>query len=64
MYGGDERGYLRATYTRLFYSEGSGYGSGAHKALNELQNNVLDLPKEYLDERTKIAIEMSKNFAH
>ena len=53
---------MRAMYVRLFYPEGSGNGSGAYGPMRGLYNHVLGLPKEDLDERTKIAIEGSEEF--
>lgn len=59
---GDRRGYMRAMYVRMFYPEGSGNGSGAYEPMRGLHNDLLGLPKEDLDERTKIAIERSQEF--
>ncbi|KAI1502030.1 CipA protein [Biscogniauxia marginata] len=57
---GDRTGFTRALYARSFYPEGEGLGSGAFGPVRGLQNEVLGLPQEDLDERTRVAIEMSK----
>jgi hypothetical protein len=59
---GERKGFMRAMYVRMFYPEGSGNGSGAFGPMRGLHNDVLGLPKEDLDERTKIAIERSEEF--
>ena len=41
-------------YTRVFYPD----GGGDFEASRGLQNDVLGLPKEDLDEFTKIAVQM------
>ena len=63
MKQGDRKGFMRAMYVRMFYPEGSGNGSGAFEPMRGLHNDALRLPKEDLDERTKIAIERSRDFA-
>ncbi|KAK4940396.1 hypothetical protein LTR10_019502 [Elasticomyces elasticus] len=50
---GNMEGFVRLLYSRVFYPD----GSGNHEASKGLHNDVLGLPKEDLDERTKIAIE-------
>ncbi|KAF3015901.1 hypothetical protein E8E14_010387 [Neopestalotiopsis sp. 37M] len=52
MQSGDMRGFARAMYTRMFYPD----GSGVYENLRGLQNELLGLPKEDMDEFTKIAI--------
>ena len=56
MMKGDMSGFVRVMYTRVFYQD----GKGNFEKTKGLQNGVLGLPKEDLDEYTKIAIEMSK----
>jgi hypothetical protein len=53
---GDRMGFTRALYTRVFYPD----DSGNVEKTRGLQNEVLGLPKEDIDEFTKIAIERSK----
>ncbi|KAI1080124.1 CipA protein [Whalleya microplaca] len=57
MKQGNRKGFMRAMYVRTFYPEGSGNGSGAYEPLYGLYNDALGLPKEDLDERTRIAVE-------
>ena len=57
MQKGDLTGYIKLMYTRVFYQD----GSGEFEVTRGLQNGVLGLPKENLDECTKIAVEMAKN---
>jgi hypothetical protein len=51
---GDRTGFVRALYTRDFYPDGSGDFETKHG----LDNEALGLPKEELDEVTKVAISM------
>lgn len=53
MQSGDMRGFARALYTRVFYPD----GSAVYEETPGLQNELLGLPKEDLDEFTKIGIE-------
>ncbi|KAK2877847.1 hypothetical protein FQN49_001140 [Arthroderma sp. PD_2] len=62
MKQGNMIGFLRAMYTRGFYPEGSGNGSGAFGPIHGLHNDVLTLPKEDFDERTRISVEKSEEF--
>jgi hypothetical protein len=55
MKEGNMAGFARAMYTRGFYPD----GSGNFEKTKGIQNDVLGLPKEDLDEFTKIAIERS-----
>ncbi|KAI0011996.1 CipA protein [Xylariaceae sp. FL0662B] len=55
MKQGDRKAFRRAMYVRAFYPEGDGNGSSAFEPLHGLYNDALGLPKENLDERTKIA---------
>ena len=52
---GDMRGFGKLLYTRVMFPNGDGDYS------NELHNNLLGLPQEDLDERTKIAVRMAEN---
>ncbi|KAJ6605426.1 putative isoflavone reductase family protein [Mycena vulgaris] len=49
--GGDRRGFGKLLYTRVFYPD----GCGNYEARHGLHNDILGLPKEDLDEFTKIA---------
>ena len=51
-------GFPQLMYTRVFYQD----GSGDFEASRGLQNEVLGLPKDDLDEYTKIALQMPKIF--
>ena len=53
---GNFLGLAKLMYTRVFYQD----GSGNYEASKGLQNDILGLPKEDLDEYTKMAIELSK----
>ena len=53
---GDFLGFARLMYSRVFYQD----GSGDFEASKGLQNDVLGLPKEDLDEHTKIAVQMAQ----
>ena len=55
MYKGDFTGFAQMMYSRVFYQD----GSGDYETSKGLQNEVLGLPKEDLDEATKVAIEMA-----
>ena len=55
MYKGDFMGFAQMMYSRVFYQD----GSGDFETSKGLQNEVLGLPKEDLDEATKVAIEMA-----
>ncbi|KAK6080577.1 hypothetical protein SCUP234_05123 [Seiridium cupressi] len=50
---GDMPGFARAMYSRMFYPD----GSGSYEKTKGLHNELLGLPKEDLDEFTKIGIE-------
>ena len=56
MYKGDFSGFAQMMYSRVFYQD----GSGDYETSKGLQNGVLGLPKEDLDEATKVAIEMAQ----
>ena len=51
---GNILGFYKLMYTRVFYQD----GSGEFEASKGLQNDVLGLPKEDMDEHTKIAVQM------
>lgn len=53
---GDYSGYANMLYTRVFFSDGSGDFEHRKGTLN----GVLKLPKEDLDEATKIAVERQR----
>jgi len=55
MKKGDMRGFGKMLYARIFFPNGDGNFS------SKLHNNLLDLPKEDLDERTKVAVKMAEN---
>lgn len=57
MKGGDRMGFIKLMYTRVFYPDGSGNFEQSKGTANEL----LELPREDLDEATKAAIERQKN---
>ena len=59
MKEGNRIGFAKMMYTRVFYPDGSGDFEHNKGTLNAL----LDLPKEDIDEATKIAIERSKTFS-
>ena len=54
--GGNRMGFGKLLYARPFYPD----GSGEFEKTYGLHNDVLGLPKEDLDEYTKIAVEMVK----
>ncbi|CAG7920080.1 unnamed protein product [Penicillium olsonii] len=56
MQGGDRIGFVKSLYTRIFFDDGAGNFS-SKGTLNE----ALALPKEDIDEATRLAIERSKN---
>lgn len=53
---GDFIGFVKMMYSRVFYQD----GSGEFEATKGLQNDVLGLPKENLDEYTKVAVQMAQ----
>lgn len=53
---GDRIGFVKALYTRVFYPD----DSGNVEKTRGLHNDLLGLPKENLDEYTKIAIQRAK----
>lgn len=53
---GNRSGFRRLLYTRLFYPN----GDGNYEASRGLDNDLLGLPKEDLDEHTKLSIQYSK----
>ena len=55
---GNHLGLPQLMYTRVFYRD----GSGDFEASKGLHNDILGLPKDDLDEYTKIALEMPKLF--
>lgn len=57
MQQGDMNGFAKLLYTRLFYPD----GSGNYEKTKGTQNELLGLPKEDLDEYTKVAIRMAEN---
>ncbi|KAJ7579838.1 hypothetical protein C8J56DRAFT_283094 [Mycena floridula] len=54
--GGDRSGFVKLLYSRVFYPDGCGNYEDRHGLANEL----LGLPKEDLDEFTKIAVKRSE----
>ncbi|KAJ7855576.1 putative isoflavone reductase family protein [Mycena leptocephala] len=50
---GDRRGFVKLLYTRAFYPD----GCGNYEARHGLHNDILGLPKEDLDEFTRIAVD-------
>ena len=56
MMKGDRMGFVKALYSRVFYPD----DSGNVEKTRGLQNEVLGLPKEDLDEYTKIAIQRAE----
>ena len=56
---GQRAGFARLLYTRMFYPN----GDGNYEASKGLDNELLGLPKEDLDEQTKIGIEYSTTAA-
>ncbi|EXJ86667.1 hypothetical protein A1O3_03620 [Capronia epimyces CBS 606.96] len=56
MQKGTVAGFVQVLYSRYFYPD----GSGCHEARHGLHNDLLGLPKEDLDHRTKLAIVMAE----
>jgi len=56
MQSGDMTGYAQRMYTRTFYKD----GCGNFEQHGVLANGILGLPKEDLDERTRVAIKMAE----
>lgn len=54
---GNMEGFVKLLYTRVFYQD----GSGDFQTSKGLSNELLGLPEEDLDERTKVAIDMALN---
>ncbi|KUI69850.1 Sterol-4-alpha-carboxylate 3-dehydrogenase, decarboxylating [Cytospora mali] len=52
---GNRRGFVRLLYTRVFYPN----GGGDYETSKGIQNEILDLPKEDMDEATKEAIRLA-----
>lgn len=57
MQKGDRSGFIKMMYTRVFYPD----DSGDFEKTKGLANGLLGLPKEELDEFTKVGIERSSN---
>ena len=56
MKGGNMNGFVKSLYTRIFYPD----GSGNFEKTKGLQNELLGLPKEDLDEYTKLAMKRAE----
>lgn len=56
MKGGDRMGFVKVLYTRVFFPDGSGNVENT----KGLQNSILGLPKEDLDEYTKLAMKRAE----
>ncbi len=56
MKKGHRAGFAKLLYSRVFYPD----GSGNYEKTKGLHNDILGLPKEDLDEYTKIAVKMSE----
>ena len=56
MQEGDRVGFAKMLYTRIFYPDGSGDTESGRGMIN----HILGLPKEDLDEATKVAVERAK----
>ena len=56
MRKGNLRGFAQLMYTRVFYQD----GSGEFEASRGLLNEVLGLPREDIDDFTKIAVQRAK----
>eukprot|EP01117_Protostelium_nocturnum_P006540 TRINITY_DN2356_c0_g1_i1.p1 TRINITY_DN2356_c0_g1~~TRINITY_DN2356_c0_g1_i1.p1 ORF type:complete len:341 (+),score=77.46 TRINITY_DN2356_c0_g1_i1:85-1107(+) len=54
LMGGNSAAFIKLLYSRSFYP-----GSGNFEGKRNVENDNLGLPKEDLDERTKIAVEMA-----
>lgn len=57
LQAGDQMGFARAMYSRIFFPQ----GDGDYESMHGLANEKLGLPKEDLDEMTKRAVEMAEN---
>lgn len=55
---GKRVGFAKMMYTRVFYADGCGDVENGKGTIN----SVLKLPKEDIDEATKVAVERSKSF--
>ncbi len=53
---GNRLGFGRLLYTRVFYPD----GSGDYETSKGLQNDILGLPKEDIDEYTRVALRMAE----
>lgn len=53
---GDFAGFTKALYSKVFYQD----GSGDYEVSKGLQNDILGLPKEDLDEHTRIAVQTAQ----
>ncbi|MCJ1349842.1 hypothetical protein MMC31_008084 [Peltigera leucophlebia] len=53
---GDLAGFIKLLYSRVFYQD----GSGDYESSRGLQNDILGLPKEDLDEHTRIAVQTAQ----
>ena len=53
---GNRLGFARLLYTRMFYPD----GSGDFETSKGLHNDILGLPKEDIDEYTKVALQMAE----
>ena len=53
---GNRLGFARLLYTRVFYPD----GSGDFETSKRLHNDILRLPKENIDEYTKVALRMAE----
>lgn len=56
LQSGDRQAFVEVMYTRIFLDD----GVGNYEALGKLANAELGLPKENLDDATKVAIDRSK----
>ncbi|KAI5925913.1 CipA protein [Camillea tinctor] len=56
LFSGDRTGFQKLLYTRTFYKD----GVGNFEAREPLLNEVLGLPKEDLDERTKVGVQLAE----
>jgi hypothetical protein len=59
--GGDQSGFERSMYTRVFFADGCGDFTSTGKGM-ELVNGLLALPEENLDERTRVGVERAKTW--
>ncbi|KAI9150635.1 CipA protein [Paramyrothecium foliicola] len=60
---GERTGFMRALYVRSFYPEEPGRAAGGFGPVHGLHNELLGLPEEDLDERTRVAVSMSAEIA-